>query len=332
MYRFAIISCLVAVAFAGPFTAELDKEWGAFKTTYNKQYLDDIEPLRRLIWEKNVRKVQQHNLEADRGVHTYTLGMNEYADLTTEEFVAQLTGYKQNKSASVCGKFMAPMNVELSGLPSVVDWRQKGYVTEVKNQGNCGSCWAFSATGSLEGQHFRKTGKLVSLSEQNLMDCSGKFGNHGCLGGLPDNAFEYIIKNKGIDTEKSYPYEMKDGKCRFRRRKVGATMSGCKDIQSGSETDLQKAVATVGPISVGIDAGHASFQLYRSGVYTESQCSTTKLDHGVLAVGYGCDAGNDYWLVKNSWGESWGMHGYIKMARNQGNMCGIATQASFPCV
>ncbi|CAH1788230.1 unnamed protein product [Owenia fusiformis] len=229
--------------------------------------------------------------------------------------------------------YMCPNNVN---IPDTWDWRTKGYVTPVKNQLQCGSCWAFSTTGSLEGQHFKKTGKLVSLSEQNLVDCSTKEGNHGCQGGLMDYGFTYIKQNGGIDTEASYPYKAVDGKCAFNAANVGATDTGFVDVKSGDEGDLLNAVATVGPIAVAIDASHSSFQLYKSGVYHNFFCSSKRLDHGVLAVGYGSESGifekHDYWLVKNSWGSSWGMDGYIKMSRNRNNNCGIATQASYPLV
>lgn len=226
--------------------------------------------------------------------------------------------------------FMSSENIE---VPNKIDWRQQGAVTPVKDQGQCGSCWAFSATGALEGQHFRKTNRLVSLSEQNLVDCSKDYGNDGCNGGLMDNAFKYINVNKGIDTETSYPYEAKDDTCRYNLNDVGAEDKGFVDIPSGNEKKLKEAVATVGPVSVAIDAANPSFQLYASGVYFEPQCSSENLDHGVLAVGYGTDKkSGDYWLVKNSWGDSWGDDGYIKMSRNKENNCGIATQASYPLV
>ena len=200
------------------------------------------------------------------------------------------------------------------------------------NKGQCGSCWAFSAVASLEGQHFKASGKLVSLSEQNLVDCSRKQGNQGCNGGLMDQAFTYIKVNKGIDTEVSYPYHAQDEKCRFKAANVGATETGFTDIDSGDENALATAIATVGPISVAIDASQDSFQFYTSGVYSDDSCSSTQLDHGVTAVGYGTQNGKDYYIVKNSWAETWGDKGYILMARNDNNMCGIATAASYPTV
>lgn len=149
-----------------------------------------------------------------------------------------------------------------------------------------------------------------------------------------DNAFRYIKENRGIDTEQSYPYRAEDEKCLYKPKNSGATDRGFVDIESGNEDKLKAAVATIGPISVAIDASHESFQLYSEGVYSDSECSSDQLDHGVLVVGYGTDekTGMDYWLVKNSWGNTWGDEGYIKMARNQENMCGIATQASYPLV
>ncbi|PAA84028.1 hypothetical protein BOX15_Mlig026053g1 [Macrostomum lignano] len=289
----------------------------------------DEELMRRLIWEQNLQHIQKHNLEYDRGVHSYTLGMNQFGDLTFTEFKAKYLS--PMPAAEPEGSVFLPAS-NVGSLPDEVDWRTKGYVTGVKDQKQCGSCWAFSTTGSLEGQHFKKTGNLVSLSEQNLVDCSGKFGNMGCNGGLMDNGFKYIKANKGIDTEACYPYKARDEKCSFKSSCVGATVSGFVDIPAKNESALQHAVATIGPISVAIDAGHSSFQLYKSGVYSERLCSETQLDHGVLAVGYGTEGGKAYWLVKNSWGTSWGMKGYIMMSRNKKNQCGIASAASYPLV
>ncbi|XP_044231460.1 procathepsin L-like [Thunnus albacares] len=221
---------------------------------------------------------------------------------------------------------------EGADLPDFVDWRDKGYVTEVKNQKNCGSCWAFSATGSLEGQIFNKTGKLVSLSEQQLVDCSRDYGNMGCSGGWMHDAFRYIKENGGLDTEDSYPYEAKDGKCRYDPAKIGANCTGYVNVKSNDEDALRDAVATIGPVSVAIDASQTSFQLYKSGVYDEPHCQSSALNHAVLAVGYGTENGLDYWLVKNSWGLEWGDKGYIKMSRNKQNQCGMGSYAIYPQV
>ena len=211
-----------------------------------------------------------------------------------------------------------------------LDWRDKGYVTYVKDQGQCGSCWAFSATGALEGQHFNKTGKLIPLSEQNLLDCS--LLNFGCNGGNQFLAFDYIKTHHGIDTEQTYPYIAQRQLCQFKKENIGANLTGYVRIAKHDEQALQSAIATIGPIAVSIDAGQGSFQFYSHGVYDEPNCSTRKLDHAVLAVGYGSLNSTDYYIVKNSWGQDWGIKGYILMSRNKQNQCGIATDALYPTV
>jgi len=305
-----------------------DNGWQLWKKTHGKTYESaSQERVRYVIWQENLKMIEQHNAGGDSSM---VLRMNHLGDLTNMEYRTMMNGYRSGMNRTHASTFLAPSN--LAPLPVAVDWRKQGYVTPVKNQGQCGSCWAFSTTGSLEGQTFKKTGKLVSLSEQNLVDCSTSYGNNGCEGGLMDQAFQYIKENPGIDTEESYPYEAVDGTCRFKKENIGAEDTGFVDIQEGSEAELQKALATVGPISVAIDASHFSFQFYHHGVYNEKRCSPTRLDHGVLAVGYGTYKGQDYWLVKNSWGESWGLDGYIMMTRNKKNQCGIATKASYPLV
>lgn len=307
----------------------IQEHWEDFKKTHSKSYTtEEEEKMRFGKFAQNFVTVVKHNNEEAMGLHSYRMGINEYSDLDNFEVRMHLNGYRRpiNKTGSA---YLAPSFVT---APKAVDWRKEGYVTPVKNQGQCGSCWAFSTTGSLEGQHFKKTGKLVSLSEQNLVDCSKSYGNNGCEGGLMDNAFKYIRDNGGIDTEQSYPYEAEDETCHFKRYNVGADDTGFVDVTEGDEKALKVAVATVGPVSIAIDASHSSFQMYRTGVYVEPECSSEQLDHGVLIVGYGTEDGQDYWLVKNSWGESWGEEGYIKMARNKDNQCGVASSASYPLV
>lgn len=336
MKAFIFPLLLTAVA-AVSFEELVKQEWKTFKLQHGKSYESDIEENFRLkIFMENKRRIAEHNAHYEKGKASFKLAMNHFGDMLHHEFVRTMNGFKKASRLSATKEieggvtFIAPDNVE---LPKSVDWRKKGAVTPVKDQGQCGSCWSFSATGALEAQHFRKTGKLVSLSEQNLIDCSGKYGNEGCNGGLMDQAFQYIKDNHGIDTEKSYPYEAENDKCRFRPSQSGATDRGYVDIPEGDEEKMKSAVATIGPVSIAIDASHQSFQFYSEGVYYEPECNSTQLDHGVLVVGFGTDSeDNDYWLVKNSWNTTWGDEGYIKMARNRENNCGVASSASYPLV
>lgn len=327
-----VVTALVACASAlSLFDSTLNNEWESYKSKHSKLYKDkEEESYRRMIWERNLKHINSHNLEADSGKHTFRLAMNKFGDMTNDEFVKERNGLSKAPSTVRQRQYYVPSTVQ---VPDSVDWRTQGYVTPIKDQGQCGSCWAFSAVASLEGQHFKASGNLTSLSEQNLVDCSGKQGNMGCNGGLMDQAFTYIKDNHGIDTEVSYPYKAVDQKCKFKAANVGATDTGFTDITSQSESDLVNAIATVGPISVAIDASQDSFQFYSSGIYYEPDCSSTELDHGVTAVGYGSNGSNqDFYIVKNSWGTDWGMQGYIMMSRNRDNNCGISTMASYPNV
>jgi len=251
------------------------------------------------------------------------LGLTSLADLTNAEYRAIYLGTHIDVTSTY-----VPIFEEVTPFANTVDWRTSGAVTPIKDQGQCGSCWSFSATGSIEGSYKIKTGKLVSLSEQNLMDCSTAYGNQGCNGGLMTAAFQYVVANKGIDTEASYPYTVKQGTCHYSTANIGATIAGYKNVAAGNEAALITAI-NAQPVSVAIDASHNSFQLYKTGTYYEPQCSSSRLDHGVLAIGYGSDSTGDYFLVKNSWGTGWGIQGYIQMARGKSNNCGIATQAAY---
>lgn len=335
------VACVVAAASALSFYELVKEEWDAFKIQHKKQYSNEVEDKFRMkIYAENRHKIAKHNQRYERGLEPFSLDQNSYGDMLHHEFVHIMNGFnktlKHGKASYGKGRdvrgasFIPPAHVE---LPDQVDWRKKGAVTEVKDQGKCGSCWSFSTTGALEAQHFRKTGYLVSLSEQNLIDCSQAYGNNGCNGGLMDNAFKYIKDNGGIDKEATYPYEGVDDNCRYNAKDSGADDVGFVDVPAGDEQKLMAAVATVGPVSVAIDASQETFQFYHQGVYYDENCSNETLDHGVLVVGYGTDeTGGDYWLVKNSWGRTWGDLGYIKMARNRDNHCGIASAASYPLV
>ncbi|KAL8579617.1 hypothetical protein ACOMHN_025570 [Nucella lapillus] len=331
-----------------------EETWNEFKRAFGRQYRGEAEDTARYhLFVDNVKKIELHNVQFRHGNTTFWMGINQFADMTAEEYreYNKLFSHPagsmswESLGALQCSPFVSPPPPPPSPTRSlhhngssafggdIVDWRKKGYVTPVKNQGQCGSCWAFSVTGTLEGQHFGKTKKLVSLSEQQLVDCSGKTGNKGCQGGYPPKTYAYINDAGGIESENDYPYKAKQQvRCGFRKSKIAATLKGCKTIKAGSESDLKASVQTVGPVSVAIDASSPSFMSYHGGVFVNNGCSKTQLDHAVLVVGYGTTGNLDYWIVKNSWGTSWGINGYILMARNHGNMCGIASEASFPVV
>lgn len=318
----------LALASAGT----LHQEFQKWKMTNLKSYSTEAEDSARFqVWRDNFDFVKEHNLRYLSGEETFTVEMNKFADMTEQEFANKINMAPMTAPPK---SFCTPAPAEASqDNPASVDWRTKGYVTPIKNQEHCGSCWAFSTVGSLEGAHFKKTGKLVSLSEQNLVDCSKAEGNMGCHGGTMDKGFTYIHTNGGIDTEASYPYKGVDGTCDFNKDNVGATVSACYDVKHQDEGALETAVATIGPVSIAIDAHLRSFQLYKEGIYHDKMCSSVRLDHGVLAVGYSnatTKSGHNYWIVKNSWGEEWGDKGYIHMAKDKKNACGVATMATYP--
>lgn len=320
-----LLAVLCAVTLA-EFDSILDKHWDLWKKTHHKKYQNEVEEMgRRGMWEKNLNHINQHNLEASLGLHTYTLGVNHMSDLTKEEMLKIFAPLRLPKDFKINP---TPLNATKAEVPESVDWRKAGLVTSVKNQGQCGSCWAFSAAEALEGLLAKTTGTLMSLSPQNLVDCSSKYGTNGCNGGLMHEAFEYVINNQGIDSAASYPYEAEVETCQYSASYKAASCSSYYFVYK-NEQSLKEACAAIGPISIAIDA--SDIMQYTSGVYYNPLCGKD-LNHGVLLVGYGTDdiTGLDYWLIKNSWGPNWGENGYIRMARNQNQMCGISLYSVFP--
>ncbi|KAL6216629.1 PREDICTED: cysteine proteinase RD21a [Fragaria vesca subsp. vesca] len=280
------------------------------------------------IFKDNLKFIDEHNALN----LSYKLGLNRFADLSNDEYRSTFLGTKpraMNRLSKTKSDRYAPRVGDQ--LPDSVDWRKEGAVTAVKDQGQCGSCWAFSTICAVEGINKIVTGDLISLSEQELVDCDKTY-NEGCNGGLMDYAFEFIINNGGIDSEDDYPYKGYDSTCdTYRKNARVVSIDSYEDVPTYDEKALKKAVANQ-PIAVAIEGGGREFQLYSSGVFT-GRCGTA-LDHGVAVVGYGTEHGSDYWIVRNSWGDSWGESGYIRMERNLGNSatgkCGIAMEPSYP--
>jgi cathepsin L len=289
---------------------------------YKITYPEDIIEQKFQVWLQNKNLVDNYN---KYGENNFVLELNQFADQNfslPHPMKNKMLFKKQHQNPE-------PGFVARPDLPVAVDWRKKGVVTLVKNQGSCGSCWSFSTTGSVESQHAIVTGKLVTLSESQLVDCDQT--DHGCNGGLMDNAFQYVEKF-GLEREKDYPYIASQQTCKYNKNNSIVYIDSYRDVKGGEEA-LKEAIATAGPVSVAIDASQYQFQLYKQGVYYSTECSNTRLDHGVLVVGYGTDkSNNDYWIVKNSWGPGWGLNGYILMSRNKENNCGISTSPSYPII
>ncbi|XP_070763071.1 pro-cathepsin H isoform X3 [Enoplosus armatus] len=296
------------------------KSWMA---QHNKEYSMKEYYERVQIFTENKRRIDKHN----EGNHSFTMRLNQFSDMTFSEFRTSLLWSEPQNCSATKGSYLSSNGP----YPDSIDWRKKGnYVTDVKNQVNCGSCWTFSTTGCLESVTAINTGKLVPLSEQQLVDCAQDFNNHGCNGGLPSQAFEYIMYNKGLMTEEDYPYTAIDGTCVYKPELAAAFVKNVANITAYDEMGMVDAVATRNPVSFAFEVT-SDFMHYSQGVYTSTECHSTtdKVNHAVLAVGYGEENGTPHWIVKNSWGAGWGISGYFLIERGK-NMCGLAACSSFP--
>jgi len=314
-----------------------DDEWKQFtnfQERFNKRYstISEVED-RFQIFRANLRDIILHNLDYTQN---FTMGINQFTDLTHEEFRAKYVS-GMNKELGVGMYGCKSFTSSASTAPTSYDWRSHGAVTSVKDQGQCGSCWTFSATGAIEGAWAISKGQLLDLSEQELVDCATgvSYGSHGCSGGQMDGAFKFVIEN-GQCSLASYPYTSGTTKTGGTCQKCSAVvhMSSCYDVEANNQVALKAAVAKQ-PVSIAIEADTRYFQSYSGGILTSSSCGTN-LDHGVLIVGYGEENGQKYWTVKNSWGTTWGDKGYVRIARsestNDAGICGIGMMASFPSV
>lgn len=315
-----MISIFLALASSALLINAEEREFVAWMRQTNTLYTGDEYQFRLGIFISQQRLVREFNSNPS---NSFKLKLNHLACLTPSEY-RSLLGARPTSQFPQKGSKLVTYKVE-----EALDWREKGAVNEIKDQGQCGSCWAFSAITTQESIDQINNGKLLSLSESNLVDCVTPCG--GCEGGWPQTALEYVAdkQNGKFNLESDYPYEPVQIECRFIKSKGVSFTTGFESGAYCDEDDLKNRVATIGPASVCIDASHSSFQLYDSGIYSETHCQFFNLDHAVGCVGYGAEDGQDYWIIRNSWGKAWGEEGYMRMARNKDNMCGIAANAIY---
>lgn len=301
------------LATAATFVASVQAipDWETYKSEFQKEYASEAEEAHaKQCFEENMGEIT--TLESQNSLATF--GANEFSDICWAEFAQRMPLDQMN---GICVKGGVDPYPSGGDETAAIDWREKGYVNPVKDQKSCGSCWAFSTIGALEGAHFRSTGELISLSEQQLVSCD-KATNNGCQGGMPGEAMDYVVKN-GISLEGDYPYTAQDGSCSYSGG--GVSFTSWRYINSNGdsgESVLLNALQNEGPISIVVNANNA-WQSYRGGILGVSQCpGSSSINHAVLAVGYGTDSGSKYWTIRNSWGAGWGESGYIRMAYGEG--------------
>lgn len=308
----------LAVTHAATLSAEVMDAFARFTKEYNKKYDDSEFSKRMAIFAENLERINEQNKQHILLGGEAVFGITKFSDLTPAEFKAQYLTYIPSNST------VPRVNIELDGpLNTVVDWRTKGAVTEVKDQGQCGSCWAFSATEAIESYSFLHSGKLIALSPQQITSCDKVDG--GCNGGNTETAYGYVVKAGGIETSADYPYTSGGGNtgvCKFDSSKVAVKITGYKPVAKG-ETNL-KAALNNGPVSVCLAAD--AFQSYRSGIL---KSCPGQVDHCVQAVGYDDSNSPPYWIIRNSWATSWGEQGYIRVESGK-DLCKISDDVTYP--
>jgi cathepsin L len=314
----------------------------SLQANFNKTYNSPAEEsLRRNVFMQNFKLIVNHNLKFRQGTTTFEMGINQFADRRFDEFLSIFIGNETitMDSSELDSQQFKPLevygvthDVDMPVPPSF-DWRVKGAVTRVKNQLTCGACYAMAAIGAIESQNFIVKGKLKSLSEQEIVDCGQSFLTLGCMGGVDYKVFDYIKANQGISTDRDYPFKGKAGECQKIGKKASINLEGYGIVSSRENLEIVKrALISKGPLMISLDFNHESFMRYSRGVYYDDDCSNVNMEHSALLVGYGSDKGEDFWIVKNSFGESWGEKGFIRMAMSRGGNCGVSSYPIFPII
>ncbi|KAH8287948.1 hypothetical protein KR018_008864 [Drosophila ironensis] len=334
MQIFIIFTCLCGFAASelsngNASTFDFQTEFENFKNSNNKKYLRNYDEMRSYkAFEENFKIIEEHNQNFQEGQTSFRLKPNIFADMSTDGY---LKGYlRLVKSQKVEGADNVAEIVGsplMSNLPDSLDWRQKGFVTPAHNQQTCGSCYAFSIAGTIEGQVFKRTGKILGLSEQQIVDCSVSHGNQGCVGGSLRNTLTYLQSTGGIMRAEDYKYVSRKGKCQFVRELSVVNVTSWAILPAQDEQAIQAAVTHIGPVAISINASPKTFQLYSDGIYDDPMCSSASVNHAMLIVGYG----KDHWILKNWWGQFWGESGYMRIKKGV-NMCGMANYAAYAIV
>ncbi|XP_017025534.1 procathepsin L [Drosophila kikkawai] len=304
-------------------------EFEIFKNNNNRKYLRNYDEMRGFkAFEENYKVIEEHNQQYQDGQTSFRLKPNNFADMSTDGYLKGylrlLKSHTEDSSDNIAEIVGSPL---MTNLPESLDWRQKGFRTPPHNQQTCGSCYAFSIAESIEGQVFKRTGKILSLSQQQIVDCSVSHGNQGCVGGSLRNTFRYLQSTGGIMRAEDYKYVSKKGKCQFVHDLSVVNVTSWAILPTRDEQAIQAAVTHIGPVAISINATPKTFQLYSDGIYDDAACSSSSVNHAMLVIGFG----KDYWILKNWWGELWGESGFMRIRKGV-NMCGIANYAAYAVV
>ncbi|KAJ8983092.1 hypothetical protein NQ317_007134 [Molorchus minor] len=307
--------------------ADLEKLWKEYKIKFDKNYSSHHDATRKMAWLENLSKIKEHNTEAERGIHSYYIKENELMDLSTQAYLQKMVKLTMSRHRKVDPEQVGGIFEMLYQIPEEINWIEKGFKTPTYNQKDCGSCYAFCIAGTIQGQIFKQTEKLVPLSVQQIVDCSIPFGNYGCGGGSLRNTLRYLENVGGFMAYSDYPYVSRQQKCHFDKHRAIVNITSWSVLPARDERALKIAVANIGPIAASINASPHTFQLYHSGIYDDPTCTSNHVNHAMLIVGYTKDA----WILKNWWGRHWGENGYMRLRMNK-NRCGIANYASYALV